>query len=103
MNLRHGSKAMSMLERWEDDEKNGEFFAKLNCPCMVCRHHRPPFGRRAACDLFPHGIPAPILSGEDLHTESYSGHGGLKFNPDRKSIWWKYMDKRIPRPKGVKD
>lgn len=53
--------------------------------CPLCLHLRMPPDRqgRLFCDAFPDGdgIPANILSGENLHTTPVEGDHGIVFTP----------------------
>lgn len=54
-----------------------EFWGLFKGPCRRCKHkHRTV---KPVCDAFPKGIPEPIWMGENKHTETYPGDGGIRF------------------------
>lgn len=46
--------------------------------CLQCKHYRM---SEDACDAFPTGIPAEIITGEFDHTHPYPGDNGVRFEP----------------------
>jgi hypothetical protein len=48
--------------------------------CFGCKHWRKG-SDPIACDAFPEGIPAPILTGSVSHATAYHGDGGMRYEP----------------------
>lgn len=49
--------------------------------CYFCKHFNRDNPGAVACDAFPNGIPARILTNLHDHHEPYSGDGGIRFEP----------------------
>lgn len=49
--------------------------------CLICARSNSQGEMPVTCEAFPDGIPASILSGEDIHTSSVKGDNNLVFKP----------------------
>jgi hypothetical protein len=55
--------------------------------CAICRHKSEVRGDGIArCDVFPEGIPEPLLDGIADHRESFPGDHGIQFEQDTPAV-----------------
>jgi hypothetical protein len=66
-------------ERFTDWSTPGNVIVNRPRQCPDCRHLRD--ATAWACDAFPAGIPAAILTNRHDHTKPYPGDHGIRFEP----------------------